>query len=75
MVSVDFEAGRETMNEAGRYFDVPSCAVLNAKVSWNVAGRLDVDLSGLNLTDRNYWVVDGYPESGRVVRLSASYRF
>jgi len=75
MLSVDVEAGRETMNEAGHYFDVPSLAVLNAKISWNVAGRLDVDLSGLNLTDRNYWVVDGYPESGRVVRLSASYRF
>jgi iron complex outermembrane receptor protein len=75
MFSVDFEAGRETMNEAGHYFDVPSFAVLSAKVSWNVAGRLNVDLSGLNLTDRNYWIVDGYPESGRVVRLSASYRF
>lgn len=75
MVSVDFEAGRETMNEAGRYFDVPSFAVLNAKVSWNVAGQLDVDVSGLNLTDRNYWIVDGYPESGRVVRVGASWRF
>lgn len=75
MVSVDFEAGRETMNEAGRYFDVPSFAVLNAKVSWNVAGEFDVGLTGLNLTDRNAWVVEGYPESGRALRLSASYRF
>jgi|SRR5512139_915814 hypothetical protein len=68
-------AGRETLNEGGHYYDVPSFAVVNAKVSWNVAGRLDVDLSGLNLTDRSYWVVDGYPESGRVVRLSSSWRF
>jgi iron complex outermembrane receptor protein len=75
IVSVEFEAGRETLNEGGHYYDVPSFAVVNAKVSWNVAGRLDVGLSGLNLTDRNYWVVDGYPESGRVVRLSASWRF
>jgi iron complex outermembrane receptor protein len=75
MVSVDFEAGRETMNEAGSYFDVPAWAILNAKISWNVAGRLDVDLSVLNLTDRNYWVADGYPEAGRVVRLGATWRF
>ena len=75
MLSVEAEAGRETLNEGGHYYDVPSFAVVNAKVSWHVAGRFDVDLSGLNLTDRNYWVVDGYPESGRVVRLSASWRF
>jgi iron complex outermembrane receptor protein len=75
MVSVDVEAGRETLNEGGHYFDVPSFAVLNAKVSWNVTSGLAIDLSGLNLADRSYWVVDGYPESGRVVRLSASYRF
>ncbi|MGE5199443.1 MAG: TonB-dependent receptor plug domain-containing protein, partial [Rhodospirillaceae bacterium] len=75
MVSVDFEAGRETLNEGGHYFDVPSFAVLSAKVSWNVAGPLELDLSGMNLTDRNYWVVDGYPEAGRTLRVAASYRF
>ena len=75
MVSVDFEAGRKTLNEGGHYFDVPSFAVLNAKLSWNVAGKFNLDVSGLNLTDRNYWIVDGYPESGRVVRFSASWRF
>jgi iron complex outermembrane receptor protein len=75
MLSVDLEAGRETMNEAGHYFDVPSFAVLSARVSWNVAGQLDIDVSGLNLTDRNYWVADGYPEAGRVLRLGATWRF
>jgi iron complex outermembrane receptor protein len=75
MVSVEFEAGRETLNEGGHYYDVPAFAVVNAKVSWNVAGQLDIDVSGLNLSDRNYWVIDGYPEAGRVIRFAASWRF
>jgi iron complex outermembrane receptor protein len=75
MVSVDVESGRQTLNEGGHYFDVPSFAVLHAKLSCTVYRGLDVDVSGSNLTDRNYWTADGYPEAGRMVRLSMNYRF
>lgn len=75
MASVDAEAGRETLNEGAHYFDVPAFAVLSLKVSWNVYRRVDLDLGVQNATDRNIWVVDGYPESGRVVRASVNWRF
>ena len=75
MVSVDVESGRETLNEGAHYFDVPSFAVLHAKLSCAVYRGLDVDVSGSNFTDRNYWTADGYPDAGRMVRLSMNYRF
>jgi iron complex outermembrane receptor protein len=75
MVSVDYEAGRQTLNEGSHYYEVPSFAILSAKVSWTVYRGLDLDLAASNLTDRNYWVAEGYPEAGRMVRLSLNYRF
>lgn len=75
MASVDFEAGRKTLNEGAHYFDVPSFAIFSLKVSWNVYGRVDLALGVTNLADRNVWVVDGYPEAGRVLRASVNWRF
>ena len=54
---------------------MPSFVVLHAKVSVNLYRQVDLDLGASNLGDRNYSIVDGYPESGRLVRLSLNYRF
>jgi iron complex outermembrane receptor protein len=75
MISVDYEAGRRTLNEVSRYFDVPSFAILNAKLSWTVWRQVSLDVSAVNLTDRNYWIADGYPEAGRMVRFATTWRF
>jgi iron complex outermembrane receptor protein len=75
MVSVDVESGRVTLNDGGRYLNVPAFAVVHAKVGIEVTRRAGVDLSVSNLGDRNYWIADGYPEAGRIVRLALSVRF
>ena len=75
LLAADFESGRQTLNEGSHYLDVPSFVVLHAKVSVNLYRQVDLDLGASNLGDRNYWIVDGYPESGRLVRLSLNYRF
>jgi iron complex outermembrane receptor protein len=75
MMSVEGESGRLTLNEGSHYFDVPAFAVLHAKLGCQVYRGLDVDVSGANLADRNYWIADGYPEAGRSVRLSIHYRY
>ena len=73
--NVEFESGRQTLNEAGKLFDVPSFALVNAKATWAVVKGLDVDLSVTNLLDRNYWVAEGYPEAGRTLLAGVRWKF
>ncbi len=73
--TVEYDAGRQTLNEAGKLFDVPSFALLGVKATWTVWKGLDLDVSAVNLTDRNYWTAEGYPEAGRVVLAGLRYRF
>ncbi|MDO8836649.1 MAG: TonB-dependent receptor [Vicinamibacterales bacterium] len=72
---VEFESGRQTVNEGNRLFDVPSSATANAKVTWMVGKGLSVDVSGTNLLDRNYWVAEGYPEPGRTLLAGVRWTF
>lgn len=74
-VAVEYEAGRRHLNDAGRLFEVPAFAVVSAKATWRVCRAVELDLSVSNLTDRNYWVAEGYPEAGRSVLAGVRYRF
>jgi iron complex outermembrane receptor protein len=73
--TLEYDAGRQTLNEAGKLFDVPSFALLGVKATWTVWKGLDLDVSVVNLTDRNYWTAEGYPEAGRVVLAGGRFRF
>jgi iron complex outermembrane recepter protein len=75
ILTVDAERGRRTMNEAGTYYNVPAFAVTGLKASWTIRRLLDVEVGAMNLFDRNYWVMDGYPEAGRTILATARCRF
>jgi iron complex outermembrane recepter protein len=72
---VDFEAGRQTLNEAGHLYEVGSIATLGAKATWTIRAQVDVELAAANITDRNYWLAEGYPEAGRTILTSLRFRF
>ena len=72
---ITYEAGRRTQSESGRYLDVPSFATANAKATWVIRKQLDLEVSVLNAFDKLYWVVDGYPEAGRMVMATIRFRF
>lgn len=73
--TLEFESGRRHTNDAGRVFDVPAFALVSAKATWRLRAGVEMDVSAQNLTDRNYWVADGYPEAGRSVLAGLRYRF
>jgi iron complex outermembrane recepter protein len=75
VVGIDGEAGRRTMNEAGTYYNVPSFSTTSLKAAWTVHRALDLEIGVLNLFDRSYWMMDGYPEAGRTVLATARCRF
>jgi iron complex outermembrane receptor protein len=75
VASLEFESGRRTQNEAGRFLDVPSFATANLKGIWTIRRQVDAELSLLNAFDKYYWVSDGYPEAGRTVLATLRYKF
>jgi iron complex outermembrane receptor protein len=72
---VDFEAGRQTLNEAGHLYEVGSIATLGAKATWTIRPQVEVELGLTNITNRNYWLAEGYPEAGRTVLSNVRARF
>jgi iron complex outermembrane receptor protein len=57
------------------YYKTGAYALLNLRVDYRVSDRITVGLSGRNLTDANYQLVDGFPQSGRVISLSTKIVF
>ena len=60
------EAGRKLNNPSGAYMDAGNITTLGAKAIFTrkILERLDAELAGMNLTDKNYWLSEGFPESG-----------
>jgi len=75
VAGIDFEAGRQTQNEGGTYFDVPSFATANIKAAATIRRGIDAELSMLNAFDKYHWVAEGYPEAGRTILVSLRYTF
>lgn len=57
------------------YVHTGTYTLLNFKVEYRVSREWDVSLSGRNVTDKNYQVVDGYPQEGRNFLLATRVRF
>ncbi len=68
------EAGRWDLSEAGRYLRLKGVALLNVGAIVPV-GRLELRAGVRNLTDRNYWLDEGYPEEGRSIYLNLRLSF
>lgn len=49
--------------------------LLNLKVEYRINRQWDVSLSGRNLTDKNYQLVDGFPQEGRNFLLATRFQF
>jgi iron complex outermembrane recepter protein len=75
MASVDGEAGRRTMNEAGTVYDVPSFGFLHLKSVLTLHRSVDLEVGVMNLFDKSYWLMDGYPEAGRTGLVTLRIRF
>jgi iron complex outermembrane recepter protein len=75
VAGLEYETGRRTQNEGGKYLEVPAFATASVKVSWSIVRQLDLEGTVLNAFDKNYWVSEGYPEAGQTVMAGIRYRF
>jgi iron complex outermembrane recepter protein len=57
-----------------RFYETGSALLANLSIDWTVNPNVSLLLSGSNLTDVAYQLVDGFPEEGRAFRLSLRYR-
>jgi iron complex outermembrane recepter protein len=48
-----------------RFYETGANGLLNLAATWDVNDHVSLLLAGENLTDRNYVLVDGFPEEGR----------
>ncbi|MEN6532349.1 MAG: TonB-dependent receptor, partial [Bryobacteraceae bacterium] len=70
-----FEAGRFNQNDAGTYGRSSQIAVVGLGGVIQIHKGLDLQAGIGNLFDRNYFLVDGYPEAGRNAYVNLRYRF
>ena len=75
MASLNTESSREAQDDSGLLLTLPSYATVGAKAAVSLYKGLDVEVSGLNLFDRNYALYPGYPEPGRIGLMQLRYRF
>jgi iron complex outermembrane recepter protein len=75
IADLSYEANRWTQNDASRYLRVSPNAVVGIGGTASLYGGAELQAGVSNLFDRNYWIVDGYPESGRSAYVNLRYRF
>lgn len=57
------------------YVETGACDLLSLKVEYKIRRDWDVSLTGRNLLDKNYQLVDGYPQEGRNFILATRFQF
>jgi iron complex outermembrane recepter protein len=70
-----YEVGRWNANDGGRVLRAPSYAAVGLAGSVNLFRHAELQTGVGNLFDRNYFLVQGYPEIGRNLYLNLRYRF
>lgn len=75
MADLRYEAGRYYQNDAGRFGRASNYALVDLGASARLPRRLELQAGVHNILDRNYLLVDGYPEAGRTVSANLRYRF
>ena len=58
-----------------RYYRIGQNVLGNLVANWTVNDKFDLLVGGRNLFDRNYQLVDGFPEQGRNFYLSLRARY
>ncbi len=70
-----YESARPIRNDAGRLMRTPPYCVAAAGATVKLGSNLELQAGAGNVFDRNYWLMDGYPEAGRHGYLNLRYRF
>jgi iron complex outermembrane receptor protein len=74
-VESQMEHGRWTLNEAGRYLRASDLVTVNVSAIVPLARGVEFRAGARNITDRNYFYDEGYPEPGRSVFGGLSWKF
>lgn len=75
LADLRYEGGRHFQNEAGRYGRGSNFATVGIGGSLKLYRGTDIQAGVHNLLDRNYLLVDGFPEAGRTSFVNLRYRF
>ncbi|HEU0121473.1 MAG TPA: hypothetical protein VFQ91_13165 [Bryobacteraceae bacterium] len=70
-----YEGGRYYQNDGGRYGRASNYAVTGIGGSARIYRQAVLQAGMNNAFDRNYLLMDGYPEAGRTFYLNLRYRF
>lgn len=70
-----YESARPIRNDAGRLMRTGAFWVSGLGGSLRLSSNLELQAGVGNLFDRNYWLMDGYPEAGRHGYVNLRYRF
>ncbi|WP_051669968.1 TonB-dependent receptor plug domain-containing protein [Bryobacter aggregatus] len=75
LADLRYEGGRWNQNDGGRYLRASNFTTVGLGATAQLYKQVEMQAGVGNLFDRNYWLVDGYPESGRNVYINLRYRF
>ena len=75
LADVRYEGGRFYQNDGGTYGRASNFANVGIGGSARLYKQTEVQAGIANLFDRNYILVDGYPEAGRTAYVNLRYRF
>lgn len=75
MADIHYEAGRFHQNEAGRFLRSSRFVNVGLGGTLRLSRAAELQTGIGNLFDRNYFLVDGYPEAGRNGYVNLRYRF
>lgn len=74
--SLEYATSRWSTAAVGTgYVQTGAYNLFNLKVEYKIRRDWDISLTGRNLTDKNYQVVDGYPLEGRNFLLASRFQF
>lgn len=74
--NVEYQSRRwSSANGAAGYVRTDNVTLMNLKLEYTLTPGWDVSLSARNLFDKNYQIVDGYPQEGRNFTLATRYQF
>ena len=75
LADVRYESGRFYQNDAGTYGRASNFATAGIAGMTRLYQQVEIQAGITNLLARNYILVDGYPEAGRMVYINMRYRF
>lgn len=75
LADLRYEGGRYYQNDGGRFGRASNYAVAGFGGSARLYRQIELQAGIQNAFDRNFFLVDGYPEAGRTASVNLRYRF